>query len=78
MHDHDAMICGEIDVEVALVLAEVRRPDIAVVAAKGRGDGTPVDEVARVVNDETGSEVEAGVREIEVVAYAQMRMGMRT
>ena len=35
----------EIDVEVILILAEVRRPDRAVIAMKRRGNRTPVDQI---------------------------------
>jgi hypothetical protein len=62
---------GVVDVEVALVLAQIGRPDDAVKAVESGGDGTPVDEVGGAVDGEAGSVVEAGVGEVEVVADAE-------
>ena len=70
MHDAQAAVCREVDVEVVLVLAEVGSPDRAVVAPQSRSHGAPVDQVARMPDEQAWSVVEAGVGEIEVVADA--------
>ena len=71
MDDVEFAARRKIDVEMVLVLAEVRRPYDAMKAVKGRGDRTPVDQVRRAPDDQPGSIIEAGVGEIKVAAYAQ-------
>ena len=60
----------KIQIEMVLVLAEVRSPDGAVVAMKRRGNRTPIDEIGGVPDEEAGGVIEAGVGEVEVVADA--------
>ena len=55
---------------MAAILAEVRSPDGAVVAAKRRGDRPPVDEVFGVPDEQPRSVIEAGVSEVKIVAHA--------
>ena len=62
---------GEIDVELALILAEVWRPHSAVVLMQRGSNGLPVDEVARVPDKQAGCVVKAGVGQVELVAHAQ-------
>src|SRR6185437_5271192 len=60
----------KIDVEVALILAEIRGPHDAGILVQRGGHRPPVDQVLRVPDDQPGYVVEARVREIEVIAYA--------
>ena len=68
--DEDVAVAGVIDVEVALVFAEIGGPDAAVELVQGSGYGTPVDEIERVPDEQAWSVFEAGVGEVEVVADA--------
>src|ERR1035441_5582347 len=69
--DHaQPVVGGEVDVEAAFVLAEIRGPDAADVAMQGGGDGPPVHQIGRAPDEQAGSIVEAGVGEEEIVTHA--------
>jgi hypothetical protein len=70
MNHAETAVYGEIDIKVALVLAEVGSPDRAVVAVKRGGYRTPVDQVAGVPDEESGGVIEAGVGHVKVVSHA--------
>ena len=60
----------KINIEVVLILAQIRSPDRPVVAMKRRSNRTPVDKIRRVPDKKPRSVIEAGVREVEVIPYA--------
>ena len=68
MNDEEAVVGGEVNIEVVLILAEVWRPDVAVVPTQCGGNGLPVNEVERVPDEQTWGIVKAGVSEVELVA----------
>jgi hypothetical protein len=70
MHNLQVPCCRKIEVEMVLILAEVRSPDGTVIAMKRCGNWPPVDEVGRVPDQEPGSVIETRVSEVEVIAHS--------
>ncbi len=70
VHDAQAVVRREVNVIAALVLAEIRSPNASVIPMQSRSHGTPVDEIARMPDQQSRCVVEAGVRHEEVVADA--------
>jgi hypothetical protein len=70
MHNLQASCGREIQVEMILILAEVRSPDRTVIAMKRCSNRPPVDEVGGVPDQESRSVIETRVSEVEVIAHS--------
>src|ERR1017187_2273566 len=69
--DHaQAVVGGEVDVEAAFVLAEIRGVDVTDVAMQGGGDGPPVHQIGGAPDEQAGSIIEAGVGKEELATDA--------
>jgi len=66
MNYEEVVIRREVDKETALVLTEIGGPYAAIIAPQRRSDGTPINQIQRMPDQQPGSIVEAGMRKVKL------------
>src|SRR5579883_1356535 len=69
MYNPEPLIRRKINVIALLIFTEIRRPYVAVILTQRCRNRAPIEQVSRVPDYQAGRVVEAGVRQIKVIAY---------